>query len=115
MGGQGSGQLGGVPALEWEEGRRLAAAGAACARGAGRGRATRRTSPPTWSGRRRTSPPTCLLLGACLRQQTAIRRDNWARGGDTNLSNIVKEEELFDTLQTKFVSISEPSVFVGQM
>ena len=43
-----------------------------------RGRPTRRTSPPTWSGRRRTSPPTCLLLGACLRQQTAIRRDNWA-------------------------------------
>ena len=33
---EGSGQLGGIPALEWEEGRRLAATGAACARGAGR-------------------------------------------------------------------------------
>ena len=33
---EGSGQQGGIPALEWEEGRRLAATGAACARGAGR-------------------------------------------------------------------------------
>ena len=34
---EGSGQQGGIPALEWDEGRRLAATGAACARGGGRG------------------------------------------------------------------------------
>ena len=99
-----------IPALEWEEGRRLAPAGAACARGAGRREGQVRPLGRGEGGQ--VHPLACfLVLVSDNRQQLG---EKIGRGGDTNLSNIVKEEE-FDTLQTKFLAISESFVYVSQM
>ena len=104
MGGQGSGQLGGVPALEWEEGRRLAPAGAACARGAGRREGQVRPLGRGEGGQ--VHPLACfLVLVSDNRQQLG---EIIMRGGGQKLSNTVKD--FFDTLQTKFLETYKFSV-----
>ena len=98
MGGQGSGQLGGVPALEWEEGRRLAPAGAACARGAGRREGQVRPLGRGEGGQ--VHPLACfLVLVSDNRQQLG---EIIGQGGGPKSVKYSKKNS-FDTLQTKLL------------
>ena len=85
---EGSGQQGGIPALEWEEGRRLAATGAACARGAGRREGQVRPLGRGEGGQ--VHPLACfLVLVSDNRQQLG---EIIGQGGeDKNVSNTVKD------------------------
>ena len=87
---EGSGQQGGIPALEWEEGRRLAATGAACARGAGRREGQVRPLGRGEGGQ--VHPLACfLVLVSDNRQQLGEIIGQGQGGGGKNLSNTVKE------------------------
>ena len=100
MGGKGSGQLGGIPALEWEEGRRLAAAGAACARGAGRREGQVRPLGRGEGGQ--VHPLGCfLVLVSDNRQQLGEIIGHGQGGGQKYVKH--SERIFFGTLQTKFL------------
>ena len=95
---EGSGQQGGIPALEWEEGRRLAATGAACARGAGRREGQVRPLGRGEGGQ--VHPLACfLVLVSDNRQQ--LGEIIGQGGGHKSVKH--SERFFFDTLQTKFL------------
>ena len=105
---EGSGQQGGIPALEWEERRRLAPAGAACARGAGRREGQVRPLGRGEGGQ--VHPLACfLVLVSDNRQQLG---EIIGQGGGQKC--VKHSERFFYTLQTKFLETYKFSV-VSQM